>query len=253
MRATRKALRRPLAALCLLALLRGAHADPNDYVLDLDFTAGEREIDTKLGAASVAPNGGRAAQAIAVALGAGINDRWFSEFYLQFASPSATSAKGGFDAFSWENVLRFAEPGEWPVDVGAMFEIERPRAGSQGFTFTAGPLLQKDFDQFQLNANVLLSRIIDSDNTVPTQMGYQLQLKYRSDPALEFGMQALGDLGSWNRWGNPSGQSHRLGPALFGRHKFGPGRSVGYNAAVLVGASHAAPYTTLRAQIDYEF
>ena len=247
------ALSRSLATVLALVLARPALADANDYVLDLDFTGGEREIDTKLGAASAAPNGARAAEAAAVSLGTGVNDRWFTELYLQFASPTAANRTSGFDAISWENVVRFAEPGEWPVDLGALFEIERPRAGTQGLTFTVGPMLQTDVDRLQINLNLLFSRVVDGDNTIPTQMGYQFQLKYRSDPALEFGMQALGDVGSWNRWGNPEGQSHRLGPALFGRQKLGAGRTLGYNAALLVGASNGAPNTTVRAQLDIEF
>jgi len=249
----RARLGRILAAALALTLARPALADANDYVLDLDFTGGEREVDTKLGAASAAPNGTRAAEAAAVSLGTGVNDYWFTEFYLQFASPTAANRAAGFDAISWENVVRFAQPGEWPVDLGALLEVERPRAGTQGLTLTAGPMLQTDFDRLQVNVNLWFSRVVDGDNNIPTQMGYQFQLKYRSDPALEFGMQALGDVGSWNRWGNPEGQSHRLGPALFGRHKLGPRRTLSYNAAVLVGASNGAPDTTVRAQFDIEF
>jgi hypothetical protein len=230
-----------------------ARADPNDYVLTLDITGGERELDTKLGAASSSRDGTPAGEAAALAWGIGVSDNWFTEFYAQFANTSAGSSGGGFDSVSWENIVRFSEPGQWPVDVGAMVEIERPRAGSQGWKITAGPLFQADVDQIQLNLNILLERIVDGQPYEPTQLSYQFQARYRSNPHLEFGMQALGDLGSWNHWGNPDGQSQRLGPAIFGRYSLGHARALSYNAAVLFGATRAAPDTTVRAQIEYEY
>ncbi len=239
----------------LLAMCPPVLADPNDYVLTLDFTAGEREIDTTLGAASAARNGTPAREAGAVAWGAAVNNAWLTEAYLQFANSGAgpSAQSGGMDGVSLENVVRFAEPGEWPVDLGAMLEIERPRAASQGWKFTLGPLLQTDIDTIQINANLLLSRVVGAQESSPTQLGYQFQVRYRSHPLLDVGLQALGDMGPWNRWGAQVGQSHRLGPALFGRHKLGPGRAVGYNAALLIGTSRGAPDTTLRAQIDVEY
>ena len=237
----------------LLVAAVPARADPNDYVLTLDFTGGEHEVETKLGAASSGPNGAPAGEAAALGWGRGVNDAWFTEAYVQFANASAGARAGGLDAVSWENVVRLSEPGQWSVDVGALLEIERPRAASQVWKITAGPLFQKDYDQVQVNANLLLTRVVDGQFFEPTQLSYQFQLRYRSDPRLEFGMQALGDLGSWNHWGNPNAPSHRLGPAIFGSHKLAPGRAIRYNAALLLGASRGAPNATLRAQIEYEY
>jgi hypothetical protein len=230
-----------------------ARADPNDYVLTLDITGGEHEVEAKLGAASPARNGAPAGEAAAVGWGWGVSDAWFTEAYLQLANASAGASGGGLDAVSWENVVRFSDPGQWPVDAGFMLEIERPRAGSQGWKITAGPLFQTDFDQVQANANVLFTRVVDGQPLEATQLSYQLQLRVRSDPRLEWGMQALGDMGSWNHWGNPDGQAHRLGPAVFGSRRLAPGRTIIYNAALLLGLSPGAARATLRAQLEYEF
>jgi hypothetical protein len=242
-----------VVGLGLLSAAVPARADPNDYVLTLDFTGGEHEAETKLGAASSGRNGAPAGEAAALGWGRGVSDAWFTEAYVQFANASAGASAGGLDAVSWENVVRLSEPGQWLVDVGALLEIERPRAASQGWKITAGPLLQKDIDQVQINANLLLTRVVDGQPFEPTQLSYQFQVRYRSDPRLEFGMQALGDLGSWNHWGNPNAQAHRLGPAIFGRHKLAPARGINYNAALLLGVSRGAPNATLRAQIEYEY
>jgi hypothetical protein len=245
----------PAIACAALGLLGAApaRADPNDYVLTLDITGGEREIEAKLGAASSSRDGTPAGEAAALSWGIGVTDRWFTEFYAQLANTSAGSTGGGLDSTSWENVVRFSEPGQWPIDVGAMLEIERPRAGSQGWKITSGPLFQADVDQVQLNLNILFERVVDGQPFEPTQLSYQFQARFRSDPRLEFGMQALGDLGSWNHWGSPDGQAQRLGPAIFGRYSLGHARAISYNAALLFGANRAAADTTVRAQIEYEY
>ena len=240
-------------AVALPAIPRDARADPNDYVLTLDFAGGEHEIEAKSGAASRARDGTAAGEATARALGYGATDSWFTEVYVQLANSSPGADGGGLDSVSWENVVRFADPGEWPVDVGATLEIEKPRAGSQGWSVTAGPLLQKDFDRVQVNANLLLTRNVDGNAGELTQLGYQFQLRYRSDPRLDFGMQALGDMATWNHWGNPGGQVHRLGPAIFGSRRVSDRGSLEYNAALLLGVSRAAADATLRVQVEYEF
>jgi hypothetical protein len=168
-----------LLGIALLAVPVSARADPNDYVLTLDFAGGERELEAKLGAASSARSGAPAAEAAAFAWGLGVNDNWFTEFYAQFASRTTGASGGGFDAVSWENIVRFSEPGQWPVDVGAMLEIERPRAGSQGWKITTGPLLQRDFGAVQVNANALLTRAVDGGPYGSTQLSYQFQARYR--------------------------------------------------------------------------
>lgn len=242
-----------LAATALSALPHDAWADPNDYVLTLDFAGGENEIETKAGAATTARAGAPAGEAAAFGWGRGVSDTWFTEVYVQFANSTDGAHGGGLDTVSWENVVRFSEPGQWPVDVGATVEIERPRAGSQGWKVTAGPLLQKDFDQVQVNANLLVARSFDGGPYQPTQLSYQFQVRYRSDPRLDFGLQALGNMATWNHWGSPGGQAHRLGPAIFGTHRLSARSNLDYNAAILLGVSRAAADATLRAQIEYEF
>ena len=48
-------------------------------------------------------------------------------------------------------------------------------------------------------------------------------------------------------------QSHRAGPAVFGKVKLGGREAIRYNAAWLHGVSSAAPRDTFRIQAEYEF
>ena len=87
-----------------------------------------------------------------------------------------------------------------------------------------------------------------------TEIGYQWQVKYRWQPAFEFGLQGFGEMGKWNHWEPSREQNHRVGPAIFGKVKLGEGReAIRYNAALLFAASHAAPKSTFRMQAEYEF
>ena len=48
-------------------------------------------------------------------------------------------------------------------------------------------------------------------------------------------------------------QSHKAGPAIFGKLADGNHHAIEYNAAWLFGMSDAAPDNTFRLQIEYEF
>lgn len=50
-----------------------------------------------------------------------------------------------------------------------------------------------------------------------------------------------------------SGQTHQVGPAVFGRFGLGDGRAIKYNIGLLFGLTRASPRQTLRAQVEYEF
>lgn len=241
-----------LGALSLALACTVAHADPNDYVLTLDFEKGEREFDAKLGAASHAPNGTPSAQAAAISWGAGLQEYWFSEWYLQYTN-KVDGTSNGISSASWENRFRFTEEGELPFQLGAVLELEKERVMSQGWNITFGPLVQWDIDRFQFNANALFTRQYGATHDLNAQFGYQYQVKYRYRPEFEFGMQGFGDVGKWDSWGDPGPQSHRLGPAVFGEFRLGGGRTFGYNTAFLMGTSSGAPNYTVRAQLEIEY
>ena len=86
-----------------------------------------------------------------------------------------------------------------------------------------------------------------------TEIGYQWQIKYRWLQAFEFGAQGFGEMGRWDNWDQSALQNHRLGPAVFGKVGVGTGQAIRYNAAMLFGASDAAPDHTFRMQVEYEF
>jgi hypothetical protein len=239
--------RSPLAG--LLALVAGAAvAGPADYVFVPAVEYGEREIDFKYGAAAKANES--SLQAASLGLGYGATEWWFTEFYV---IGEREGARNRFDALEWENKFQLTETGKYPVDVGFIAEFELPHDRSEGNEFVFGPLFQTEFDRLQLNANLLFKNISRAVEGNGTYLGYQWQVKYRWQQAFEFGAQGFGDVGLWNHVAPTDAQSHRLGPAAFGKYILGGRQALVWNAALLFGLTPGSADRNFRMQVEYEF
>jgi hypothetical protein len=238
-----------LAALCPLLMPMLAHADANDYVHTPIVEQGEKEIDFKWGTERHRhePSG----NATSIGFGYGVNSWWFTELYGKWHRDPGSAS--GFDAWEWENKFQLAPTGKYPVDLGFLLEIERPKDRAEGYELKYGPLLQSEWGLVQGNLNLLLEKHVRATEQFDTEFKYEAQLKYRASEPLEWGAQAFGELGRWNHWSAVSQQEHRVGPAIFGKLKAGPAQAIRYNAALLFGATSASPRTSLRLQAEYEF
>jgi len=239
---------RALSALCLLTCT-ALHAAPNDYVRTPGVEYGEKEIDFKWGVEKHRhePSG----TATSIGFGWGATPWWFTELYGKWhREPGERSA---FDAWEWENRFQLTDTGKYPVDLGFLLEIERPKDRSEGYELTYGPLLQAEWGAIQGNLNLLWERHVRASAPFDTQLHYQMQLKYRASEQLEWGAQGFGSLGRWDHWAPSSQQEHQFGPAIFGKVKTGARQAIRYNAAVLFGVTSASARTALRVQTEYEF
>lgn len=231
------------------AYLNQASAEPADYVYTPDVTYGEREIDFKIGTLKQ-PNTDRESAA-SIGFGYGVTQNWFTEVYVKY---KRENGEGTFrDAFEWENKLQLTEPGKYPVDMGFILEIERPADHSEGYEVKFGPLFQTEFGKTQVNTNLLFKRNYQADFTNRMQLGYQWQVKYRWLQQFEFGAQGFGEVGDWDKWADRDQQSHRYGPAIFGKIPVGDRKAIKYNLAYLIDASSVTRSNTVRAQVEYEF
>lgn len=236
-----------IAAMGMLCL-QSAHAGPADYVFTPTVEKGEKEIDFKFGTIDSDPRESLAS----LGLGYGANDWWWTEAYVKYAREGSADIK--YDAFEWENKFQLTETGKYPVDVGLITEIEIPRdRDEEGIELKVGPLFQTEFGKLQLNGNLLFEKHFDAAVSSPTQAGYQWQAKYRWQPSLEYGLQGFGDLGDWDHWDTTSEQSHKMGPAIFGKFSAGDHQTIKYNAAWLFGLTGATPDNTFRLQAELEF
>lgn len=238
---------------CLLLLplafaAGSALADPDDYVSTPDVTYGEKEIEFRYGIATKKEE--PTAQGATLGIGYGVTEWWFTEVYFKGMREGSRSA---YDAFEWENKFLLTEQGKYPVDIGILAEFELPRDRSEGNEFQFGPLFQAELDRLQLNFNPLLSNITRAVDGNGTYLNYQWQARYRWQELLDFGAQGFGEMGRVNHLAPGSEQSHRLGPAIFGKYKLGGGQAIVYNAAFLFGLTGASPDYNFRLQTEYEF
>ncbi len=238
------------AALASTALPARA-VDASVYLLTPTVTQGEREIDFHSGVGS-AGSSTRHEEDAGIGFGAGVTDYWFTELAVQYRNVGHSGTT--LDALEWENIIALAEPGQWPLDVGIAVEVEKPREAAEGYAVRIGPLLQKEFGLFQLNANVLFGRHFQTTEFFATQERYEAQFKYRYRQAFEYGLQAFGNLGNLRQsWTGYERQVHRVGPVVLGKFPLAGERSLSYNAAFLLGTTAHSPDRTARLQIEYEF
>jgi len=231
-----------------LLWLQNGNTGPADYIYMPTVEEGEKELELRFGSADADPR----VSAISLGFGYGINAWWFSELAVQFQREGSESSK--YEAFEWENKFQLTETGKYPVDVGLIAEIEVPRErATEGIEVKFGPLLQTEFTRWQLNANLLFERYLDGEAKSQWDIGYQWQVKYRMQPSFEFGLQGFGEMGEWNDWEGTDEQSHKSGPAVFGKVPVGSHESIEYNLAWLFGLSEGAEHDTIRMQVEYEF
>jgi hypothetical protein len=237
------------AVFAVTGLAGNVFAGPSDYISTPNVEYGEKEIDFKFG--TTKQRNQDRVSATSIGLGYGATQYWFTELYLKYKREGGEPTK--FDAFEWENKFQLTETGKYPVDIGLLVEIERPQDRSEGYELKFGPLFQTDIGKTQLNANILFERKYRADFANPMELSYQLQAKYRWKPSFEFGVQGFGEVGAWDHWAPRSEQSHRFGPAIFGKIPLGTRQAMKYNAAYLVDLSSATRSHTFRMQVEYEF
>ncbi len=166
---TRKcpATRPALAALLLVLGTEAAWAvSADEYLFTPTVTQGEREIDWHFGTGSSGET--TAAQSeTGLALGAGVTQHWFTEFDIEYRKQSPAGTR--LDAFEWENIFQIGEPGQWPVDIGMVFNVEKPYANSWnsaqdgGVVYTIRAVASKgyrqDSSQFQSSHYAFFSKL----------------------------------------------------------------------------------------------
>jgi hypothetical protein len=120
-----------LAALASIACLvpRPAAANPAVYVATPSITEGEREIEAVFGAQRLRDGG--SATGNTLSYGYGVRSWWATEFAVEWHRDEGERYR--FDSWELENRFALIEPGQYPVDLGLLLEVERPADHSEGY------------------------------------------------------------------------------------------------------------------------
>lgn len=221
-----------------------ALAGPADKVYYPLVERGEREIELRSG---LFDTGDGYERAFVLDVGYSPTEHWTTELVGVYEGESGSG--GDWEEIEWENILTFAEPGEYALDVGLLAEYEH-KLEDGADAIIVGPLLQKEFPALIANLNLLLERQIGSGASDDTELKYAWELKWRGEAALEYGVQGFGEYADIGELGDYS--EHRVGPAIFSTHKLASGNKLSWDAAILAGIDHDAPDAALRVQFEYE-
>lgn len=169
-------------------------------------------------------------------LGKSVSDRLFVEGYL-IVSNKETS----IDAYEAEAKWQLTEQGEYAVDWGVIFELEKDRYDNN-WELASGLLMEKEWGSWTGSAN--LWAIYEWGDTIKSELesALALQARYRYsryfEPALEF----------------YSGQNTRgLGPAIMGDVKFSAGKKLHWEVGSIIGLDSTTPDNTWRLLTEFEF
>ena len=226
-----------------------AMADVGGSFYTLEIEQGEWEVESS--AETLGKRNAERESGLELGLGYGMTDYWSTEIAVKYLREN--SGGTGLEAIEWENVVKLTESSRFPVEIGFVVELERPRERSEGYQLTFGPLFQKDIGQMQLNANLLFERHFSETLHRSTEMGYQWQVKYNWRPTFAFGLQGFGDMGEWDDWAPREEQLHRFGPAVFGNIVLDHDHEIEYKASYLTDPSKRTRSRGFRLEAEYKF
>ena len=236
-------------AASLWAACAAASADVGYYVVTAYDNAGKTAVDFRYW--TVKLPGRKETVWPELGLSWGVNSRWTTEVLASWIG--SRSGPLTVDTLNWQNDILLTQ-GEWPFDLALHSNLAKAHDTSEGWNLELGPAVQTDFGRLQVNGNIFIERKFRAAEPSPTQLNYQWQLRYRWMPALHFGAQGFGELGAWNHWAPQAYQSHRAGPAVFGRLGAADTAALTWQAAYLKGSVYTVRKASMfTARLLYAF
>ncbi len=176
----------------------------------------------------------------------GVTDWWQTELGAEIEKDNGSNDQ--LTNLKFENVFVPWKPGENFVDTGFYLELEKARHSGDPNNVEAKILLEKNIHNFVNTANIGASHEFGNNASSGWSPSVALRTKYRYDKAFEPGIEYYADFGNTKDSLSYSEQDHKIGPVIQGQI----GR-VKYDTGVLFGVSAAAPDTTAKLNLEYEF
>jgi hypothetical protein len=172
-------------------------------------------------------------------LGKAVSEFVFVEAYLIGEKSSETSFD--LEAYEFEVLWQLSEQGEFALDYGLQFELEKERHVDI-WEYTTALLLEKEWGRFSTTANLGLTYEWGDDIKDELESALALQARYRYSPRFEPALELY------------MGQDTRgLGPVVIGVERLGVARALRWELGVILGVDSETADYTLRAVLEYEF
>lgn len=171
--------------------------------------------------------------------GQALAEHWAGEIYIIGSNPN----DAGFDIEGYEAEARWqvTEQGEYAVDTGLLFELER-ETGAGIWEASAALLLTKEISRWLLTTNLYLIHERGDNISTETEMAANFQFLYRLNAHLE---PALEIYRAQDTFG--------IGPLLTGTERLGIGKKLHWEFGVIGGFTDDTPDITIKGLLEYEF
>jgi len=171
--------------------------------------------------------------------GHSIGERWSADAYLIGERHDNDDFR--LSGYELEALWQLAEQGEYAVDSGLLFELEKLDS-SDIMDVTTTLLLERAWGRWSGTANLSASYEFGGDIANEFESAAALQLRYRHARYLEPALELY------------SGEDIlALGPVVMGDLRYGPHRQLHWETGMLVGLSEQTPDRTFRLALEYEF
>ena len=171
--------------------------------------------------------------------GASITENWFAEFYLIGEKTEEEFIVSNYEA---EAILQLTEQGEFEIDWGMMFELERSANADDAWEASIGMLAVKNFKKISIAANAFLIREWGKDVMAELEQAGSVQARYRLLPEFEPGFELY-----------KKENEHAAGPVIMGRFKVGSRQKLFWQLGLMFEDSDQGSDEVLQLQLEYEF
>jgi len=229
---------------CIFGLTQNAHATKKVYSPIVE--GGELEFEVRGGVDFDHRASKDGKQKYKYAVGYGVNDRWFTEFYGEIEK-GAENSQFEFAALEWENRFQLTEQGQYWIDTGLYFSYEVSFEDDKADKIEGKFLLEKEIKSFTHTANIIFEKQVGGDSEKETEGELAWGSRYRWEKYFEPGFEFHSEFGELNAGKSFDEQEHLVGPVCYGKIK-----NFKYDLGYLFGISNDAPDGMLKWIVEYE-
>ena len=174
-----------------------------------------------------------------VGLGRAVTEYVFAEVYLIGEQSSQESFD--LEAYELELLWQLSDQGEYLLDYGVLFELEKEQR-EDSWEASSALLLEKEFGRYSATVNLALTYEWGDDIEDELETAAALQARYRYSPRFEPALEAyLGE------------DTRAVGPVVMGRERLGLMKALRWELGVVLGVDSDTADYTVRAVLEYEF
>ena len=172
-------------------------------------------------------------------LGRAVSEYVFAEVYL--IGEQSSEVDFGLAAYELELLWQLSDQGEYLLDYGVLFELEKEH-NDDIWEASSALLLEKEFGRYSATVNLGLTYEWGDDIQDELETAAALQVRYRYSPRFEPALEAyLGE------------DTQAVGPVVMGRERLGQMKALSWEFGVVLGVDSDTADYTVRAVLEYEF